>query len=81
MSVFLYADCRPVVSAVAKRMLVFCRLYDQNTINLISGHVESGEPLPSPMLQQLCLAHKHMPGYELCKELYLASLDLELHTK
>lgn len=56
-------------------------LYDQNTIDLISGHVESGEPLPPPMLQQLCLSHKHMPGYELCKELYLASLDLELHTK
>ena len=62
-------------------MLVLCRLYDQNTIDLISGHVESGEPLPSSMLQQLCLAHTHMPGYELCKELYLASLDLELHTK
>ena len=81
MSVFLYADCRPVVSAVANRMLVLCRLSDQNTIDLISGHVESGEPLPSAMLQQLCFARKRMPGYELCKELYLASLDLELHTK
>jgi oligopeptidase A len=62
-------------------MHVLCRLYDQNTVNLISGHVESGEPLPSAMLQQIYLAQKHMPGFELCKELYLASLDLELHTK
>jgi oligopeptidase A len=61
-------------------MLLPRRLYDQNTIDLISGHIESGEPLPPSMMQQLCLAQKHMTGYELCRELYLASLDLELHT-
>ncbi|XP_021916565.1 probable cytosolic oligopeptidase A isoform X2 [Zootermopsis nevadensis] len=55
-------------------------LYNQNTIDLISGHVETGDPLPSSMMQQLCLGQKHMAGYELCRELYLASLDLELHT-
>ncbi|PNF35222.1 putative cytosolic oligopeptidase A [Cryptotermes secundus] len=55
-------------------------LYDPSTIDLISAHVETGEPLPSSMLQQLCLAQRHMTGYELCRELYLASLDLELHS-
>jgi oligopeptidase A len=61
-------------------MFVLHRLYTQTTIDLISGHVESGEPFPSPMMQQLCLGQKHMAGYDLCRELYLASLDLELHT-
>jgi oligopeptidase A len=61
-------------------MFMLYRLYNQNTIDLISGHVESGEPLPSSMMQQLCLGQKHMTGYGLCRELYLASLDLELHT-
>jgi len=75
------SECNNMHGERIKRMFVICRLYDQNTVDLISGHVESGEPLPSPMLQQLCLAQTHMPGFELCKELYLASLDLELHTK
>jgi oligopeptidase A len=65
---------------VQYRLSPLYRLYDPNTIDLISGHVETGEPLPSSMLQQLCLAQKHMIGYELCRELYLASLDLELHS-
>jgi hypothetical protein len=65
---------------VKYRLSPLYRLYDPNTIALISGHVENGEPLPSSMLQQLSLAQRHMTGYELCRELYLASLDLELHT-
>ncbi|XP_069701808.1 uncharacterized protein [Periplaneta americana] len=55
-------------------------LYDKNTMNLISGHVESGEPLPSDLMQQLLASQKHLAGYDLCRELYLASLDLELYT-
>lgn len=55
-------------------------LYDINTIELISGHFETGEYLPRQMFQQLCETRKHMSGFDLCKEIYLASLDLEIYS-
>jgi oligopeptidase A len=68
------------VTVCVIEVFLLYRLYNQSTIDLISSHVENGESLPSSMMQQLYLDQKYMAGYELCRELYLASLDLELHT-
>ncbi|XP_047026431.1 probable cytosolic oligopeptidase A [Helicoverpa zea] len=56
-------------------------LYDPNTIRSVSGHCETGEPLPDDIVKNLQNIRGHMSGYNLCKELYLSKLDLELHTK
>lgn len=56
-------------------------LYDQHTIQSISGHYKTDEPLPDEIVKNLQNVRRHMAGYELCKELYLSRLDLELHSK
>ncbi|XP_023940907.2 uncharacterized protein LOC112047866 [Bicyclus anynana] len=56
-------------------------LYDQHTIQSISGHYKTDEPLPEEIVTNLQNIRRHMAGYELCKEMYLSRLDLELHSK
>ncbi|CAG4946585.1 unnamed protein product [Parnassius apollo] len=56
-------------------------LYDPHTIQAISGHYSTEEPLPNEIVQNLQNVRQHMSGYNLCKELYLSRLDLELHSK
>lgn len=56
-------------------------LYDPNTIRAISGHFSTDEPLPEDILKNLQNIRSHMSGYDLCKELYLSRLDLDLHSK
>ncbi|KAJ8715908.1 hypothetical protein PYW08_013193 [Mythimna loreyi] len=56
-------------------------LYDPQTIRSVSSHVETGEPIPEDIVKNLRNIRGHMAGYNLCKELYLSRLDLELHTK
>ncbi|XP_034831381.1 uncharacterized protein [Maniola hyperantus] len=56
-------------------------LYDQHTIQSISGHYKTDEPLPEEIVTNLQNIRRHMSGYELCKEMYLARLDLELYSK
>ncbi|KAG7295862.1 hypothetical protein JYU34_020946 [Plutella xylostella] len=55
-------------------------LYDPNTIKAISGHYKTEEQLPEDMIVNLQKVRGHMAGYDLCKELYLSRLDLELHS-
>lgn len=56
-------------------------LYDANTIRAISGHFSTDEPLSEDIVKNLQNIRGHMAGYNLCKELYLSKLDLELHSK
>ncbi|CAH0730023.1 unnamed protein product, partial [Brenthis ino] len=56
-------------------------LYDPHTIQAISGHYKTEEPLPDEIITNLQNIRRHMSGYDLCKELYLSRLDLELHSK
>ncbi|XP_047534835.1 probable cytosolic oligopeptidase A [Vanessa atalanta] len=56
-------------------------LYDPNTIQGISGHYRTDEPLPDDIIKNIQNIRRHMSGYDLCKELYLSRLDLELHSK
>lgn len=56
-------------------------LYDPNTVRSISGHFSTEEPLSDDIVKNLQNIRGHMSGYNLCKELYLSKLDLELHSK
>ncbi|XP_028174623.1 probable cytosolic oligopeptidase A [Ostrinia furnacalis] len=56
-------------------------LYDPHTIHAISGHYKTDEPLPDEIVKNLQNVRGHMSGYNLCSELYLSKLDLELHSK
>lgn len=56
-------------------------LYDPETIRTISGHYKTEEPLPDEIMKNLRNVRQHMAGYNLCNELYLSKLDLELHSK
>lgn len=53
---------------------------DWTTMAKISGHFESGQPLSKETLHQLNAASVHMSGYDLCQQLYLSALDLELYS-
>lgn len=55
-------------------------LYNKSTMDMISGHCDNGEKLPMEMFEALINFRKHTAGLELCRELYLSALDLELHT-
>uniref|UniRef100_A0A6P7FIT4 Probable cytosolic oligopeptidase A isoform X1 n=1 Tax=Diabrotica virgifera virgifera TaxID=50390 RepID=A0A6P7FIT4_DIAVI len=55
-------------------------LNNKSVIDSITSHCETGEKLPEDMYKSLVHTDKHMAGLDLCRDLYLASLDLELHT-
>ncbi|XP_013188596.2 uncharacterized protein LOC106133421 [Amyelois transitella] len=56
-------------------------LYDPHTIRAISGHYKTDEPLPDDIIKNLQNVRRHMAAYDLCHQLYLSRLDLELHSK
>ncbi|KAI9557823.1 hypothetical protein GHT06_014572 [Daphnia sinensis] len=53
---------------------------DWTTMSKISGHFESGQPLARETLNQLNQAAVHMSGHDLCQQLYLSALDMELYS-
>ncbi|GBP08758.1 Probable cytosolic oligopeptidase A [Eumeta japonica] len=55
-------------------------LYEPATVQALSGHYATDEPLPDAIIHNLQNLRSHMSGYNLCKELYLSKLDLELHS-
>lgn len=59
---------------------VMCNFLDNPTIlKTISGHAESDEPMCDEMANNVRLLKTHLAGYNLCQELYLSDLDIELH--
>lgn len=54
-------------------------VWERSTLESVSSHYETGEPLPAELLDNLNLLQRHMAGFELSKEIYLSNLDLELH--
>ena len=54
-------------------------LYHRETVLGLSGHVESGEPLPDALFEKVRAARNHMAGYQMLRQLYLAKTDLSLH--
>ncbi|XP_058445531.1 uncharacterized protein LOC131426664 [Malaya genurostris] len=56
-------------------------LRDSDVIRSISSHYGSGETLPDALIQSIQKRCTHLAGYDLCRELYFANLDLELHLR
>lgn len=55
-------------------------LYNKNVISNISSHIESEDKLPGNLYDAMVNARKQTAGLDLCRELYLSALDLELHS-
>lgn len=56
-------------------------LSNENVMKSISSHLETGDKLPSDLMNQMLHAKKHMAGLDLCRELYYSALDMELYSK
>lgn len=54
-------------------------LDNTSIIKTISGHVETDEPIPDELASKIRLFKTNLAGYNLCQELYLSDLDIELH--
>lgn len=54
--------------------------YHRGTVAEISGHYETGEPLPEKLFQQLCAARTFMAASAMVRQLYFSLLDLALHS-
>lgn len=55
-------------------------LYNTTTLQSITCHYESEDPLPRDKIEDLKSLRQHMAGYDLCQQLYRSTLDLELYT-
>ncbi|OQR92688.1 oligopeptidase A [Thraustotheca clavata] len=55
----------------------FC--YHRGTINSISGHYETNEPLPEELFEKICDARKYMAASGMLRQLYFGALDMHLH--
>jgi len=55
----------------------FC--YQRATVAEISGHVETGEPLPEELFAKVAAARTFQAGSTMLRQLNLAMTDLELH--
>lgn len=55
-------------------------IWDPESLAIVSGHVETGEPLPREKLDQVLGARKFLAGIDLLRQCELALVDLELHT-
>lgn len=51
-----------------------------DTLKKISSHYTTDQPLPDNLIEAIKMEKKHMAGYLLSRELYFATLDLELYS-
>ncbi|XP_011504918.1 PREDICTED: probable cytosolic oligopeptidase A [Ceratosolen solmsi marchali] len=54
--------------------------YDPQFLKRITYNPETNGPLDDATIQKIIDSRYHMPGYHLCQELYLSSLDIELYS-
>uniref|UniRef100_A0A1L8DU09 Putative oligopeptidase n=1 Tax=Nyssomyia neivai TaxID=330878 RepID=A0A1L8DU09_9DIPT len=55
-------------------------LYNPTVLKAISSHYATEDPLTDALVKSIQTSRTHMAGYDLCQELYLSALDLELHS-
>lgn len=55
-------------------------LYEPSILERVSHHYESGLPLSGSSMEDIIGSRNHMSGYDLCSELYIAHLDMQLYT-
>lgn len=56
-------------------------LYERNVLKSISEHVATSEPLSDQLIDSIHAERNNLAGFNLCNELYISALDLELFTK
>ncbi|KAF0690229.1 Aste57867_18376 [Aphanomyces stellatus] len=66
-----------VMDVAGKFVSHFC--HHRETINLISGHVKTGEPLPDSLFDKLVAAKEFMPATTMLRQLNFAAVDMALH--
>jgi len=55
--------------------------YHRDTLMGMSGHVDTGEPLPEGLYQKLLAARNYRSGSAMLRQLYFAFMDMELHAR
>ena len=55
--------------------------YDRETVDRISAHVDTNEPLPQELFAKLEAARTYRAGSDMLRQLYFAFTDLELHSR
>ncbi|HYW92210.1 MAG TPA: M3 family metallopeptidase [Gammaproteobacteria bacterium] len=55
----------------------FC--WEREALDLISGHVETGEPLPPELFERLHAARNFQAGMQMCRQLEFSLFDMRLH--
>ena len=53
--------------------------WEEDALSIISGHYETGEPLPKDLYEKLRSARTFMGGWRQMRQLSLGHLDLQLH--
>jgi len=53
--------------------------YQRDTVSAISGHVDTGEPLPDALFEKLEAARTYRAGSDMLRQIYFARTDLALH--
>jgi oligopeptidase A len=53
--------------------------YQRETLRDLSRHVDTGEPLPEALYQKLLAARTYRAGSQMLRQLFFATVDLELH--
>jgi oligopeptidase A len=56
-------------------------LYSENVLKSITSHYSNDDPLPDKHVTAMLNQRKSLAGFNLCRDLYHSSLDLELHRK
>jgi oligopeptidase A len=55
--------------------------YHRDTLMGMSGHVDTGEPLPEALYQKLLAARNYRSGSAMLRQLYFGFIDMELHAR
>jgi oligopeptidase A len=55
--------------------------YHRDTLMGMSGHVDTGEPLPEELYQRLLAARHYRSGSAMLRQLYFGFIDMELHAR
>ncbi|WP_089722293.1 M3 family metallopeptidase [Candidatus Entotheonella palauensis] len=55
--------------------------YHRETLMGMSGHVDTGEPLPEELFQKLLAARNYRSGSAMLRQLYFGFMDMELHAR
>ena len=70
---------RDFVEAPSQMLENWC--WQPNVLNKLSRHHQTGEPLPSALLDKLIAAKNVNSGFSIMRQVYLGKLDLAIHSE